>query len=632
MLNSVRVKTSAAVVALIFFIMALVTYIFIISEVDRQREEVRRNMARIAMQIASIRLAETEGWYVYQDWIDNIIESEIGEDLVYIAIYNEEDSLTAYTINYDLIDLGGTRYLTREESERVVLNLTQGRVAEESIEDFDHQVVDIRWGSESLGFVDVGFSLIEFNNRVRERLVLDLVLLLVFCAIGVGGSILISQRLTRPLDRLSQSMMAVTAGDFSQGVENRRGDEIGRLARTFNYMLFRLREKQVIERFSAELSYTFEWNRLLAMITERIVEAMGAVSGRLYLVEDGNNRSVVCRYPIEHAGDEIELDPEWALKALDPPASSAGGGTVVVPLKGGGHPVGFLLLEKGEGQKDLDEDERRFLSTLSGQAAMAIEKAHLLRELREQERLKEELEIARRVQRQLLPAEPPDLPGVDIFGICLPAAEVGGDYYDYYPVSKTRIGVSIVDVAGKGTSAAFYMAEIKGMMTSLVESFDSPGQLLNRINEGLYKGTRDRRIFATMLFGILDLERMSFTFVRAGHNALLLRRAGGSGSEMLIPSGIGLGLAPTEAFERHLQEYTVDLSRNDLLLLYTDGLDEAMNQNHQQFGEARLGKILFERREKNSEAMIKAILEKIEAFRADAPQHDDITMVLMRLT
>ena len=101
---------------------------------------------------------------------------------------------------------------------------------------------------------------------------------------------------------------------------------------------------------------------------------------------------------------------------------------------------------------------------------------------------------------------------------------------------------------------------------------------------------------------------------------------------MLIPSGIGLGLAPTEAFERHLQEYTVDLSRNDLLLLYTDGLDEAMNQNHQQFGEARLGKILFERREKNSEAMIKAILEKIEAFRADAPQHDDITMVLMRLT
>ncbi len=162
---------------MIVVIMAMETYVFTISQINSQRQELRTNIGRVAKQIASIRLAETQGWYVYQDWIDNILNSDFGKDLVYIAVINEKDSLVAFSLNAKWLDLAGGIFLNRAEQADIVMRLSAGQVAKESRRDFDHQVVAIRWGAESLGKVDVGFSLIEFNNAIRRRLFINLALL-----------------------------------------------------------------------------------------------------------------------------------------------------------------------------------------------------------------------------------------------------------------------------------------------------------------------------------------------------------------------------------------------------------------------------------------------------------------------
>ena len=141
---------------------------------------------------------------------------------------------------------------------------------------------------------------------------------------------------------------------------------------------------------------------------------------------------------------------------------------------------------------------------------MAIENALLLNELTEQERLKRELEIARTVQNSLLPQSNPEISGLDIDGLCIPATEIGGDYFDFFPLDNHTLGIAIADVTGKGTSAAFYMAVVKGIMLSLTPIFSSPQQLLSELNRRLY-GTMERKIFVTMIYGIFDIKKNKLT-------------------------------------------------------------------------------------------------------------------------
>ncbi len=255
----------------------------------------------------------------------------------------------------------------------------------------------------------------------------------------------------------------------------------------------------------------------------------------------------------------------------------------------------------------------------------------LLRQQAEKERLEEELRIARQIQMSLLPAQGAvGLAGLRIAALCLPAAEVGGDYYDLLPLSETRMGVLVADVSGKGTSAALYMAELKGLVLSLSRIYQSPAKLLAEANR-ILAATMDSRSFITMTYALVDTAARTMRYARAGHNPIIHMEAGTGLTRVLTPQGIGLGIDRGERFDELLEEAEVPLTSGDVFLFFTDGLSEAMNVRSELFGERRLRDIIEGSQGVESEPLKEKILSEIRGFVGDAAQHDDMTMVILKV-
>jgi serine phosphatase RsbU (regulator of sigma subunit) len=210
---------------------------------------------------------------------------------------------------------------------------------------------------------------------------------------------------------------------------------------------------------------------------------------------------------------------------------------------------------------------------------------------------------------------------------------VGGDYYDFLPLGGDRLGVLIADVSGKGTSAALYMAELKGLILSLSRIHTSPRDLLIEAN-GIIAHNLDARSFITMTYAIIDVRAKTMTYARAGHTPLLyVPGSGARAAQVLVPDGmvVGLKLDNGEMFERLLEEQTIPLCKGDLYLFFTDGISEAMNAADDCFGDARLASLLEEHADLPSDELRERILRDVAAFVGDAPQHDDMTMILLKV-
>jgi len=260
----------------------------------------------------------------------------------------------------------------------------------------------------------------------------------------------------------------------------------------------------------------------------------------------------------------------------------------------------------------------------------------LLLQAAEKKRLEEELRIARVIQMSLLPQGPLEMPGLSVTAMCVPAREVGGDYYDFFRVSERRLGVLIADVSGKGTSAAFYMAELKGLMLSLSEIHTSPRALLLAANR-IIAANLDSRSFITMTYAVFDLDARTMTFARAGHTPLMFVPGPETPEDravrVLAPDGLvlGLNLDNGQMFERLLEEETINLRRGDLVVLFTDGITEAMNDADDLFGEARLGDLAEQHADLSSDELRERVLREVEVFVGTSPQHDDMTMILLKI-
>jgi phosphoserine phosphatase RsbU/P len=261
---------------------------------------------------------------------------------------------------------------------------------------------------------------------------------------------------------------------------------------------------------------------------------------------------------------------------------------------------------------------------------------NLLQTAADKKRLEEELRIARQIQMSLLPRGPLDVPGLAVSGLCVPAREVGGDYYDFFKLPGDLLGVLIADVSGKGTSAALYMAELKGLVLSLSQIYLSPRQLLVEVNR-IISDNLDTRSFITMTYAVIDLKAGRMTYARAGHTPLIYMCSGGGTDEsvkVLVPSGMVVGLRIPGAHEKFmdlLEEESIDLTNGDVIVLYTDGISEAMNADADLFGDARLSRIVEEHGHLDSNELRERILREIEAFVGAADQHDDMTMILMKV-
>jgi serine phosphatase RsbU (regulator of sigma subunit) len=259
----------------------------------------------------------------------------------------------------------------------------------------------------------------------------------------------------------------------------------------------------------------------------------------------------------------------------------------------------------------------------------------MMSDVAEKKRLEEELRIAHEIQMSLLPSGPLSIPGMSITALCVPAREVGGDYYDVLPLDDHRVGVLIADVSGKGTYAALYMAELKGLVLSLSRIYSSPRELLITANQIIAEHL-DARSFITMTYAVIDLRARTMTYARAGHTPLIYLPGPGHADRqlrILAPDGLVLGLKidKGELFERLLQEETISIHTGDLYLFFTDGISEAMNEANDLFGETRLAELVEEHAHLPSDQLRERVLREIAAFVGTAPQHDDMTMILLRI-
>jgi len=248
----------------------------------------------------------------------------------------------------------------------------------------------------------------------------------------------------------------------------------------------------------------------------------------------------------------------------------------------------------------------------------------------ERQRMKRELEVARHVQMSFLPKTNPQLDGIEIASICIPALEVGGDYYDFIQLENNKLGIIIGDVSGKGTQAAFYMTLTKGFLKALAKQTDSPAEVLTKMNELFYENV-DRGRFISMIYAVLDLTTKKIKIARAGHNPIIFHDSDGK-INLINPNGLALGLEKGNLFGKVITEYEGELTSGKIYILYTDGFTEAVNKKHDEYGLDRMFEIAKKYNNLTAKQLQDKLVEDVNNFIGKAPQHDDMTMVILKIS
>jgi hypothetical protein len=246
------------------------------------------------------------------------------------------------------------------------------------------------------------------------------------------------------------------------------------------------------------------------------------------------------------------------------------------------------------------------------------------------EELRTEFSVARSAQQQMLPARPPLLDGYTLAASCEPAREVGGDLYDFIPLSGGRWGIGVADVSGKGVPAALYMTLTKGLLCAAGQDSGDPSEILKSVNTHLHEVAR-RKVFVTMALGVLDTATRTVDYARAGHNPVVWRRAAQGRTTLLSSSGMGLGLSARSVFARTLAVQRIVLEPGDALVFYSDGLTEAMNQSLEQFGEERLIAAVERTDGMHAEDTRDSILKDVRVFLDGIHPQDDLTIAVLRV-
>jgi sigma-B regulation protein RsbU (phosphoserine phosphatase) len=299
---------------------------------------------------------------------------------------------------------------------------------------------------------------------------------------------------------------------------------------------------------------------------------------------------------------------------------------LAVPISVPDRRLGVLVVADKESRDgrvlDFTPTDARLLSLFANQAAAAIQTARLHRDAIEKERIESELELAATIQRQLLPRDLPRVPGLELAARNRPTRQVGGDYFDLFPLSGGRLAFVVADVSGKGVPAALLVSTVHAAFHLQIDDAKTVADLIGRIDRHLQRYAATRK-FLTAFFGLLEPDSGTLRYVSAGHNPALLQRRSGE-FEQLKATGVPLGMFPNGSWK----EESVTLERGDSLCVYTDGVSEALNAADEEFGLDRLGKLLLP--SAPVDLLCKSVFDAVEAFAADVPQYDDQTLLLVR--
>ncbi len=239
--------------------------------------------------------------------------------------------------------------------------------------------------------------------------------------------------------------------------------------------------------------------------------------------------------------------------------------------------------------------------------------------------LQNELSIASKIQQSILPTEFPEDPAYHVFASMEPARNVGGDFYDIVQLERGRIGLAIADVSDKGVPAALFMMSSRTLLKGAAISFQNPGAVLSEVNN-LLQEDNDASMFVTVLYAVFNPASGEFSYANGGHNPPLLVKADGSSSLLPLTGGIALGVAPNIDYSSQ----SVTLAPGESVVMYTDGITEAINTQGEEFGVERLGEVAAQIGGQDAQAANLAILQAVKEFAGDAPQFDDITSFVLR--
>jgi sigma-B regulation protein RsbU (phosphoserine phosphatase) len=295
---------------------------------------------------------------------------------------------------------------------------------------------------------------------------------------------------------------------------------------------------------------------------------------------------------------------------------------VAVPIVSGGEVLGCLNLESNE-QGRYSERDLQPLSTFASLVAVALDRERFHRESLLRRRLEEELSIARRIQLSFLPTTMPQFEPYDLGGLNFATLEVGGDYYDFIPITGTDLGVAIGDVAGKGIVAAILMASFRASLRLESRSNYAISTILHKVNRFLHESNPPEE-FVTAFYGVIDRRHHVLTYSNAGHNPPYIVRAGHD-----IPLDVG-GLVLGSFLEAEYQEARVDLHPGDVLIFYTDGVTESRNESGEEFGVPRLLELVRTYRNLNAMDMVRRICREVQRFQSEAFAQDDLTLSVVK--
>jgi sigma-B regulation protein RsbU (phosphoserine phosphatase) len=293
--------------------------------------------------------------------------------------------------------------------------------------------------------------------------------------------------------------------------------------------------------------------------------------------------------------------------------------------------LGVLAVANGSLGAPFSQGDFVVFKSIAEQSAFALYNAIIYSMANEKKRLDHDLEIARDIQRILLPAEAPAINGFQISGINVPARQVSGDYFDYIRVDDERLGVAIADVSGKGVPASLIMAICRSVLRAEAARNPSPADVLRKVNRQLYPDIKED-MFISMAYLILDHERDGITLARAGHDAPLLYKRQSQTVSTIKPPGMVVGIDSGNVFDRLTTDFTVPLERDDCLVLYTDGVTEALNVDGDEFGLDRMIQSVRASATDGAQTIVKRIIEDVRNFTGSLPQNDDITLIAIRKT
>lgn len=296
---------------------------------------------------------------------------------------------------------------------------------------------------------------------------------------------------------------------------------------------------------------------------------------------------------------------------------------LIVPMQYKNETRGLILLGKRADGKSYSRSDVEYIYSVGSLGMISFENSRLFNEYLEKQKIEKDLELARNIQRNLLPKKIPEPKNFDIAAINIPARQVGGDYYDLIRLKNGKLLVVIADVSGKGMQAALLMSNIQAIIKTLSKFEYSLDEATNLLNDLIAENTSNGS-FITMFWGVLDDETGEFTYTNAGHNPPLLVR-----DDKIIKlneGGMILGVLPTMI---SYESKTVQLKEGDKVVLFTDGITEAMNEKNEEYGDERLEKLVVENKSDSAEKLFNEILSDVTRHVSGAEQSDDITLLVI---